>query len=198
MPQCTNDPCSVCKFRVLKNHKAIFCNICHLWTHLKCTPLSLSEYKISLSKDDWFCPNCLSETFPFNHYVNDTDFFFALLDLSPDNFDSSFFESKYFNPFIGDPDTYKLFHNLDLDPDLNMLTSNSYLLSKCAYMSSRQFNHILSDDSNSNFFSLFHLNNCTLKKHSTLNTSFPAIGLSKTWLDTTSNDLYNYWNRRWG
>ena len=64
-------------------------------------PLSLSEHNISLSKDDWFCPNCLSETFPFNHYVNGTEFFFALLDLSPDNFDSSFFESKYFNPFIG-------------------------------------------------------------------------------------------------
>jgi len=128
-------------------------------------PLSLSEYNIiSLSEDDWFCPNCLSETFPFNHYVYDTDFFFALLDLSPDNSDSSFFESKYFNPFIGGPDTYKLFHNLDLNLDLNMLTSNSYLLSKCAYMSSRQFNHILSDNSNSNYFSLFHLNNCTLKK----------------------------------
>ena len=91
-----------------------------------------------------------------------------------------------------------IFNNLDLDPDLKMLTSNSYLLSKCAYMSSRQFNRILSDNSNSNCFSLFHLNSCTLKKHSTLNTSFSTIGLSATWLNTTSNDLYNYWNRRWG
>lgn len=69
-----------------------------------------------------------------------------------------------------------------------MLTSNSYLLSKCSYLSSRQFNHILSYNSNSNcfsFFSLFHLNNCTLKKHSTLTTSFSAIGLSETWLDTS-------------
>ena len=134
MPQYTKDPCSICKFRVLNNHKAIFCNICHLWTHLKCTPLSLVEYiDISLSEDDWYCPNCLSEIFSFNHYDNDTDFFFVLLDLSSANFDSSFFESKYFNPFTEDPDTYQLLHNSEIDPDLNILTSNLNLLSKCTY-----------------------------------------------------------------
>ena len=44
MPKCVQNLCSLCKFRVHNNHKTIFCNICHLWTHLKCTPLSLSEY----------------------------------------------------------------------------------------------------------------------------------------------------------
>ena len=64
-------------------------------------------------------------------------------------------------------------------------------------MNSRQFNNLFSDSSNSNCFSLFHLNIRSFKKHSvdleeylsTLNTSFSAIGLSETWLDTTSNDL---------
>ena len=66
-------------------------------------------------------------------------------------------------------------------------------------MNSRQFNNVFSDSSNSNYFSLFHLNIRSFKKHSvdleeylsTLNTSFSAIGLSETWLDTTSNDLYS-------
>ena len=65
-------------------------------------------------------------------------------------------------------------------------------------MTSRQFNNLFSDSSNSNCFSLFHLNIRSFKKHSvdleeylsTLNTSFSAIGLSETWLDNTSNDLY--------
>ena len=71
------NPCSICKFRVHKNHKAIFCNICHLWTHLKCTPLSLSEYNdLTHFHDDWYCPSCLSDTFPFNHFDSDTDFYF--------------------------------------------------------------------------------------------------------------------------
>ena len=66
-------------------------------------------------------------------------------------------------------------------------------------MNSRQFNNLFSDSSNSNCFSLFHLNIRSFKKHSvdleeylsTLNTSFSAIGLSETWLDTTSNNLYS-------
>ena len=200
--KCVKNPCSICKFRVHNNHKAIFCNICHLRTHLKCTPLSLSEYNdLTHSHDDWYCPSCLSDTFPFNHFDSDTDFYFALLDLqSSANFDGSLLGTKYFNPFLEDPDTYQLLHNSDLDPDINMLSSTSNLLSRCTYMNSRQFNNLFSDSSNSNCFSLFHLNIHSFKKHSvdleeylsTLNTSFSAIGLSETsWLDTTSNDLYS-------
>ena len=80
-----------------------------------------------------------------------------------------------------------------------MLSSTSNLLSRCTYMNSRQFNNLFSHSSNSNCFSLFHLNIRSFKKHSvdleeylsTLNTSFSAIGLSETWLDTTSNDLHS-------
>ena len=92
--KCVKNPCSICKFRVHNNHKAIFCNICHLWTHLKCTPLSLSEYNdLTHSHDDWYCPSCLSDTFPFNHFDSDTDFYFALLDLqSSANFDGPLLE----------------------------------------------------------------------------------------------------------
>ena len=68
--------------------------MCHLWTHLKCTPLSLSEYNdLTHSHDDWYCPSCLSDTFPFNHFDSDTDFYFALLDLqSSANFDGPLLE----------------------------------------------------------------------------------------------------------
>ena len=106
--------------------------MCHLWTHLKCTPLSLSEYNdLTHSHDDWYCPSYLSDTFPFNHFDSDTDFYFALLDLqSSANFDSSLLGTKYFNPFLEDPDTYQLLHNSDLDPDINMLSSTSKLLSR--------------------------------------------------------------------
>ena len=80
-----------------------------------------------------------------------------------------------------------------------MLSSTSNLLSRCTYMNSRQFNNLFSHSSNSNCFSLFHLNIRSFKKHSvdleeylsTLNTSFSATGLSETWRDTTSNDLYS-------
>ena len=97
-----------------------------------------------------------------------------------------------------DPDTYQLLHNPDHDPDINILSSTFNLLSRCPYMNNRQFNTLFSDSSKSNCFSLFHLNMRSFKEHSvdfeeylwTLNTSFSAIDLSETWLDTTSNDLY--------
>ena len=71
--------------------------MCHLWTHLKCTPLSLSEYNdLTHSHDDWYCPSCLSDTFPFNHLDSDTDFYFALLDLqSSANFDGPLLGTKF-------------------------------------------------------------------------------------------------------
>ena len=57
-----------------------------------------------------------SDTFPFNHFDSDTDFYFALVDLqSSANFDSSLLGTKYFNPFLEDPATYQFLHNSDLD-----------------------------------------------------------------------------------
>ena len=40
-----NDPCSVCYKNIQHNHKAVFCNNCHLWVHIKCNNISASEYK---------------------------------------------------------------------------------------------------------------------------------------------------------
>ena len=70
-------------------------------------------------------------------------------------------------PFLEtrDPDNYQLLHNSDLDPDLNMLTSNSMSLSRCNYMSSRQYNNIFPDISNYKSFSFFRLNIRSSKKH---------------------------------
>ena len=97
MPDCVKNPCSICKFRVHNIHKAIFCNICHFWTHMKCTSLSLSEYNDLTNSDcDGFCTNCLADMFPFDHFENGTDFLLALLDFQSSlNLDSSIMESKF-------------------------------------------------------------------------------------------------------
>ena len=49
------------------------------------------------------------------------------------NFDRSLLGTKYFNPFLEDPDTHQLLHNSHLNPDINMLSSTSNLLSRCTY-----------------------------------------------------------------
>ena len=76
-------PCTVCRFNVHNNHQAIFCDSCHNWTHLGCSPFTRLEYSaMSKSSDDWYCSACLASIFPFNHFDNDIDFFFALYDFN--------------------------------------------------------------------------------------------------------------------
>ena len=72
-------PCTVGKFSVRNYHKAILCNICQNWTHLKCTHFTCEEYTAlsNTNEDNWFCSVCLATLFPFHHFLDDTDFFFA-------------------------------------------------------------------------------------------------------------------------
>ena len=78
----------MCKFSVRNSHKAILRDICQNWAHLKCTPFTCEEYiALSNTNEDWFCLVCLTTLFPFNHFEDDTDFFFALFNF---NFEGNF------------------------------------------------------------------------------------------------------------
>ena len=95
-------PCTVCRFNVHNNHQAIFCDSCHNWTHLGCSPFTRLEYSaMSKSSDDWYCSACLASIFSFNHFDNDIDFFFALYDFNfQGDFDTKLLKHKKFNPFL--------------------------------------------------------------------------------------------------
>jgi hypothetical protein len=47
-------PCTDCNKPVKSNQKAIQCNFCDLWTHLKCTKLTVSEYNLMSKSNDFF------------------------------------------------------------------------------------------------------------------------------------------------
>ena len=82
-PMPSKFPYTVCKFNVHNNHRAIFCDSCHNWTHLKCTPFTSLEYiATSKSNDDWYYSTCLASILSFNHFDSDIDFFSALYDFS--------------------------------------------------------------------------------------------------------------------
>ena len=75
---------------------------------------------MSKSSDDWYCSACLASIFPFNHFDNDIDFFFALYDFNfQGDFDTELLKQKKFNPFFDDPETSHLLMNSNLDPDAN-------------------------------------------------------------------------------
>ncbi|CAG2195891.1 unnamed protein product [Mytilus edulis] len=66
-------PCTDCNKPVKCNQKAIQCDFCDLWTHLKCTNLSVQEYNIlSKSDDNYYCECCT------NRLPNFTDSYFKV------------------------------------------------------------------------------------------------------------------------
>ena len=153
---------------------------------------------LSNTNEHWFCSVCLATLFPFNHFEDDTDFFFALFDFNFEgNFDPELLKQKVFNPFFDDPETSHLLMNskiLDLNP--NFFTTNSELLSNCIYLTSSEFHKISFPP---DAFSAFHINIRSLRKHFddlseyllSLNMLFSVVAVSETWLQKSNSDLFN-------
>ena len=58
--------CSVCKKSVLNQLKAICCDHCNQWVHIKCNNLNDFDYNLLKSKNEnWYCMLCTSETLRF-------------------------------------------------------------------------------------------------------------------------------------
>lgn len=53
------DKCKACHKTIGKNQRAISCDKCERWTHLKCSDMTTSKYKQMMSKDfPWICNTC--------------------------------------------------------------------------------------------------------------------------------------------
>ena len=59
-PTSVTHQCSVCQKKVAERHRAISCDICQLWCHIKCGRISIKEYKQMINTLDlvWGCPAC--------------------------------------------------------------------------------------------------------------------------------------------
>ena len=59
-------PCLVCKKAVANNHKAVHCDMCSKWVHIKCNKINSTTYQ-NLQEDnsDWYCVECLKKILPF-------------------------------------------------------------------------------------------------------------------------------------
>ena len=60
-------PCSVCGKSVKSNEKAVFCNLCYLWSHCRCNGVSDLQYNTLQIEPDyvtWACINCINSALP--------------------------------------------------------------------------------------------------------------------------------------
>ena len=59
-------PCLVCGRSVAKNHRALQCDFCDKWVHIKCNLIDKKTYEmLKLDETPWSCINCTADIFPF-------------------------------------------------------------------------------------------------------------------------------------
>ena len=71
------NPCSVCFGPVARNHKAILCDCCAKYVHIRCEGgISNKAYKIMTDREEFpfICRTCLAMKHPFNE-LEDSEFF---------------------------------------------------------------------------------------------------------------------------
>ena len=63
----TKYPCKICWNPVVKNYKAIQCDKCQFWLHIKCNKINVQAYNL-LKEDEatWYCISCSKDLFPFS------------------------------------------------------------------------------------------------------------------------------------
>ena len=67
-------PCGICHKNIANGQKAIFCNKCNFFVHIKCNNITATEYKkLEKEPDDvpWFCKLCIKDMFPFSSLTNE-------------------------------------------------------------------------------------------------------------------------------
>ena len=58
-PGPVKNPCGICSRPIAKNHRAILCEACYCWHHIKCAGISPAEYVTLGGTDEpWCCQQC--------------------------------------------------------------------------------------------------------------------------------------------
>lgn len=74
-PGPVKNPCGFCWKPVAKTHRAIYCDGCFYWCHIKCAGITPDEYyRLGNGNNPWLCKNC--DQFHFS------DSFFSQIDVS--------------------------------------------------------------------------------------------------------------------
>ena len=73
-----NTICKQCSKSVLNNKNSICCDVCDVWFHLKCTNLTLHQFKSICATQNyvWYCKLCMFDIFPFSNMDNSNLFKF--------------------------------------------------------------------------------------------------------------------------
>ena len=172
----------------------MICTLCSMIFHLKCITLMPCEQEhIRKHRHDWYCELCTSCMFPFNHFEDDQEFVRAVNHI--DTLSSLNNSDIVFHPFEMNDRISPL---SEIDPDLHFYNSIDFHLSGCNYYNEDNFLKLMGELEKTWSFSLCHVNIRSVKRNLSdfslyircLNYNFCVIGITETWLQKDTCDLY--------
>ena len=185
-----SSPCSICNKNVLSNQKAVHCDSCNKWCHIKCDGTSLATYYYLMSSDDTVLWDCLVCKIKFHHQ----NIPFTLCEVVEiDKINNS--NSMKFCEFLPSFETISLsneFSNLSLnDVDHNLPT-----LTSCKYYNVNEFQNLKVQKN----LNLFHSNVNGLESkfealHEFLAGSSSALDIVAITETSQKNDVFFYFKR---
>ena len=174
-------PCRICAKNVHDKDKAVQCDLCELWIHIKCNKFNYLDYRYLQNCDEsWYCTDCCSIIFLFNSLSSNKNFLVCCT-----NTDSNI---THHNSSL----SLKPSSNLEflVNQFNNATPENSNdpeKISSSKYYDIEEMHNIEIPQKNKSF-SLFHINACSLNKNfddlqhllSCTKTKFDIIAISET------------------
>ena len=186
-----SNQCPVCHKRILTPSGHIRC-LCEI--HLKCITLSHIEHEYLLCKScEWFCGNCIITVFPFNNIEEDREFMASICNVDKLGLTD---DDLIFHPFESNDNDHRS-PLCEIDPDLyfyNSINLND-IIHETTFNEADQIKSGRTDGA----LSMCHLNIRSIRKSlgyfevylKALDLNFSLIGLSETWLQDNTCDLYD-------
>jgi len=180
-------PCGKCGLKVRNNHKAIQCDNCNFWTHIKCDGLDNSIYEnLKKSTSKYYCKICLELALPFQQLTNEQFFLCQKGILQQDVINSlQLYPSHRLNTLFKEINNFNDSSDIDEEsPSIDCKYYNADEIGNC-FKSSK--------------FSLLHLNIASLGCHkeeleellSILEYKLDIIGLSKKYILKDQTPIYD-------
>ena len=157
-------PCRICTKNVHDKDKAVQCDLCELWIHIKCNNLNYLDYRYLQNCDEsWYCIECCSTIFPFNSLSSNKKFLACCT-----NTDSNIIQWKDLENDNASSLSLKPSSNLELlvNQFSNTTPENSNdpeKMSSSKYYGIEEM-HNIEILHNHKSLSLFHINACSLNK----------------------------------
>ena len=160
-------PCRICAKNVHDKDKAVQCDLCEFWIHIKCNNLNNLDYRYLQNCDEsWYCIECCSSIFPFNSLSSTKNF---LTCCNSTDSDSNFIQLKELENDHNSSLLPKPSPNLELlvnqfnnaTPENN---NDPEKISSSKYYDIDEMHNLKIPHKNKSL-SLFHINACSLNKN---------------------------------